>query len=94
MHSLPCYIFVQPSAVEDAHPGSFADAFFFSVETSATVGYGEMYPALMIRIANGRGTILYDAVAELSAVSRIELDVGPEPPVSGWEDRNWDEAEG
>ncbi len=53
-----------------------------------------MYPALMIRIANGRGTILYDAVAELSAVSRIELDVGPEPPVSGWEDRNWDEAEG
>jgi inward rectifier potassium channel len=30
--------------VEGARPGSLADAFFFSVETMATVGYGEMYP--------------------------------------------------
>jgi inward rectifier potassium channel len=247
--------FVQPSAVANVHPWSFADAFFFSVETSATVGYGEMHPvtfyghvvctveiftgialtalttgllfvrfsrprsrityaanaviarhdgqpALMIRIANGRRTILYDAVAhlilllstrdssgnvvrridelrlmrsrlpifpltwtvahridetsplrdydasrlrehdvrlglvvearditlaaqvvdtkwyapaqvalgmryadvlsfgtdgnavaDLSAISRIERDVGPEPQVSGWDDRNWDQAE-
>jgi inward rectifier potassium channel len=247
--------FARPSAVANARAGSFADAFFFSVETSATVGYGEMYPAtlyghivctaeiftgialtalttgllfvrfsrprsrityaataviarrdgrpaLMIRIANARGSILYDAVshlnlllsirdargnivrrihelrltrsrlpmfplawtlthridetsplrdydasrlrehdvrlwlvveardvtlaaqvvdtkwyapaqialgmryadvlsfdadgnavADLSAISRIERDVGPEPPVSGWEDRNWDAAE-
>jgi hypothetical protein len=25
----------------------FADAFFFSIETLATVGYGEMYPAML-----------------------------------------------
>src|SRR5260370_22650099 len=109
----------QPGAIANAHPGSFADAFFFSVETSATVGYGEMYPAtlyghivctaeifvgitftalatgllfvrfsrprariryaenaviashagqptLMIRIANGRRSLLYDAVAHLN----------------------------
>lgn len=27
-----------------AHPGSFPDAFFFSVQTMATIGYGEMVP--------------------------------------------------
>jgi inward rectifier potassium channel len=38
---------IQPGAVANAHAGSFADAFFFSVETSATVGYGEMFPATL-----------------------------------------------
>lgn len=28
----------------NAHPGSFADAFFFSVQTMATIGYGLMAP--------------------------------------------------
>ena len=27
-----------------AHPGSFWDAFFFSVQTLASIGYGAMYP--------------------------------------------------
>ncbi len=30
--------------VAELPPGSFSDAFFFSVETLATVGYGHMYP--------------------------------------------------
>ena len=30
--------------VEGARPGSFADAFFFSVQTLATLGYGKMVP--------------------------------------------------
>jgi inward rectifier potassium channel len=34
-----------PGAVANAAPGSFSDAFFFSVETLATVGYGVMAPA-------------------------------------------------
>ncbi len=34
-----------PGSVAHARPGSFADLFFFSIETFATVGYGEMYPA-------------------------------------------------
>jgi inward rectifier potassium channel len=34
-----------PGSVANARPSSFADVFFFSLETLATVGYGEMYPA-------------------------------------------------
>lgn len=34
-----------PGAVANARPGSFADVFFFSIETLATVGYGYMSPA-------------------------------------------------
>jgi inward rectifier potassium channel len=30
--------------VANAHPGSFSDGFFFSVETMGTIGYGEMTP--------------------------------------------------
>jgi inward rectifier potassium channel len=31
-------------AIAEARPGSFADAFFFSVQTVATIGYGVMHP--------------------------------------------------
>jgi inward rectifier potassium channel len=30
--------------IEHARPGSFADAFFFSIQTMATVGYGNFWP--------------------------------------------------
>jgi inward rectifier potassium channel len=30
--------------IENAQPGSFLDAFFFSVQTMASIGYGAMYP--------------------------------------------------
>jgi inward rectifier potassium channel len=33
-----------PGSVANARPHSFADSLFFSIETLATVGYGEMYP--------------------------------------------------
>ncbi|MBX7101254.1 MAG: hypothetical protein K1X89_26290 [Myxococcaceae bacterium] len=36
--------FLATGGVENAAPGSFADAFFFSVQTMATIGYGAMYP--------------------------------------------------
>jgi inward rectifier potassium channel len=32
------------NSFEGAQPGSFADAFFFSVQTMATIGYGHWYP--------------------------------------------------
>ena len=36
---------VRPNCIADLEPGSFPQAFFFSVETLATVGYGHNYPA-------------------------------------------------
>jgi len=36
---------LDPGCLSSAKPGSFADAFFFSLETLATVGYGTMSPA-------------------------------------------------
>jgi inward rectifier potassium channel len=38
---------LQPGAIANAKPGSLADAFFFSLETLATVGYGVMAPATL-----------------------------------------------
>jgi inward rectifier potassium channel len=32
------------NSIAAAHPGSFWDAFFFSVQTLASIGYGAMYP--------------------------------------------------
>jgi inward rectifier potassium channel len=44
-----------PGSVANAQPGSLYDAFFFSVDTLATVGYGNMYPAS--RIGHGVAAI-------------------------------------
>ena len=32
------------NCIANANPGSFSDAFFFSVQTLASIGYGSMYP--------------------------------------------------
>src|SRR5579872_2426923 len=36
--------FAQAGAIANARPGAFADAFFFSVLTMSTIGYGDMHP--------------------------------------------------
>jgi len=38
---------LRPHCINGMTPGSWSDAFFFSVETLATVGYGHMYPDTM-----------------------------------------------
>jgi inward rectifier potassium channel len=50
-------------AIANAQPGSFADAFFFSIQTMATIGYGVMSPAtlygnLIVTIETGMGLML------------------------------------
>jgi inward rectifier potassium channel len=34
-----------PGSIANARPGSLVDSFFFSIQTMATIGYGEKYPA-------------------------------------------------
>jgi inward rectifier potassium channel len=38
-------VYLVLGGVANAAPGSFADAFFFSVQTMGTIGYGSMFPA-------------------------------------------------
>ena len=54
---------LQPGAIANARPGSFADAFFFSVQTIATLGYGVMAPAtfyanLIVTLETASGLML------------------------------------
>src|SRR5215472_15568614 len=42
-----CLYMLGGRCVAEMPPGSFPEAFFFSVETFATVGYGHMYPDTM-----------------------------------------------
>ncbi len=35
---------LQPGSIDHARPGSFEDAFFFSIQTMATIGYGVLTP--------------------------------------------------
>lgn len=42
------YYLLDPTGIANARPGSFLDAFFFSVQTMATIGYGAMYPQNLI----------------------------------------------
>ncbi len=39
-----CLYYLQPNCIANLSPPGFAGAFFFSVETLATVGYGDMHP--------------------------------------------------
>jgi inward rectifier potassium channel len=36
---------LEPGSIANARPGSFGDAFFFSIQTMATIGYGVMTPS-------------------------------------------------
>ncbi len=42
-----CLYLLGGNAIAELPPGSFLEAFFFSVETLATVGYGHMYPVTL-----------------------------------------------
>jgi inward rectifier potassium channel len=37
-------LYLLTGGIKDARPGSFVDAFYFSVQTMGTIGYGNLYP--------------------------------------------------
>src|SRR5216683_7891866 len=45
LNALFAALYLALGGVANAHPGSFLDAFFFSVQTMGTIGYGAMFPA-------------------------------------------------
>jgi len=45
LNSLFALAYLASGGIINADPGSFADAFFFSIQTMGTIGYGSMYPA-------------------------------------------------
>ncbi|HEX2573528.1 MAG TPA: ion channel [Polyangia bacterium] len=59
--------YLDPGGIENARPGSYADAFFFSVQTMATIGYGKMSP----QSAWANFIVCAEAFASLTGVSVI-----------------------
>jgi len=51
--------------IANARPGSFADAFFFSVQTLGTIGYGAMYP----QSTAAQIVVTVESIASLVAVA-------------------------
>jgi inward rectifier potassium channel len=45
LNGLFAVLYLEVGGVANARPGSLSDAFFFSVQTMGTIGYGTMYPA-------------------------------------------------
>jgi inward rectifier potassium channel len=44
VNALFALLYLPTGGIAHARPGSFADAFYFSVQTMGTIGYGAMYP--------------------------------------------------
>jgi hypothetical protein len=74
LNAMLAALFVATGGIANAERGSFVDAFFFSVQTMGTIGYGTMYPAT--RLAN----------ALVVAESVTGLVHGTDPGVRG---RRW-----
>ncbi len=68
-------VYVEVGGIEHAAAGSFRDAFFFSVQTMGTIGYGAMYPgstaANVVVVVESIVGLLLTAVATGLVVAKI-----------------------
>ena len=65
------YLALGEGSIENARPGSFADLFFFSVQTMATIGYGKLLPHtlganVLVSTEAFIGLLAFGAVAALA----------------------------
>ncbi len=58
---------LEAGSIHNARPGSFLDAFFFSVQTMATIGYGAMYP----QTAYANAIVALEALVGLLGVAMV-----------------------
>ena len=72
-------LYLAVGGVARARPGSFADAFFFSVQTLATIGYGEMHPvsvaANLTALATGLVFAKFSVVRPRVVFARVAVDI-------------------
>jgi inward rectifier potassium channel len=57
-------VYLAGGGIENAQPGSFRDAYFFSVQTMATIGYGKMAPVstfanMLVALEAAFGLVLF-----------------------------------
>jgi len=69
---------LQPGAIANARPGFFRDAFFFSVETFGTIGYGTLAPAtdyanVVMTVETLCGIVLVALTAERHGIDGVIL---------------------
>jgi inward rectifier potassium channel len=77
LNTIFALVYVRIGGVHGAHPGSFADAFYFSVQTMGTVGYGAMYPethpANLVVVAETVTSLVMTAVATGLVFAKFSL---------------------
>ena len=69
-NALFAVLFLASGGIANARPGSLRDAFFFSVQTLGTIGYGAMYPVsdsanLLVTVESTFGLVLTALVTGL-----------------------------
>jgi inward rectifier potassium channel len=73
-------LYLQIGGVTHARPDSFADAFYFSVQTMGTVGYGAMYPesagANNVMVAESVVSLIVTALATGLVFSKFARPIG------------------
>src|SRR5262245_37676022 len=77
LNALFALAFDMVGGIANARPGSLADAFFFSVQTMGTIGYGAMYPvspaANVLVVAESIAAMMIMAVATGLVFVRFSL---------------------
>jgi inward rectifier potassium channel len=80
LNALFAFVFEAVGGITNARPGSFVDAFFFSVQTMGTIGYGAMYPsttaANVVVVAESVVSLVFTALATGLIFAKFARPVG------------------